>query len=268
MSLVGRNMLITGAGTGIGRETAIALARKGARLALVGRSRGPLEDTAGRCRAMGSVAHAIAFDVAAPSEHSALLDHAAGLLGGVDVLVNNAGVSAFGEFAAETPEVVSRLVATNVTGPLLLTLAFLRQPAGGRERLVVNVGSTFGSIGFPHFAAYSASKFALRGFSEALRRELAGSSVAVCYVAPRGTRTALNSPDVYRLGEKTGTAFDAPESVAAEVVTAIETTHPETYLGWPEKLVVRLNALFPRLVDLALRGQVRAARELATRAAP
>lgn len=268
MSLAGRNVLITGAGTGIGRETAIALARKGARLALVGRRRGPLEDTAGMCRAMGSVAHVIAFDVSPPSEHSALLDHVAGLLGDVDVLVNNAGVSTFGEFAAEMPEAVSRLVATNVTGPLLLTLAFLRQPSSGRERLVVNVGSTFGSIGFPHFAAYSASKFALRGFSEALRRELAGSGVAVCYVAPRGTRTALNSADVYRLGEKTRTSFDAPETVAAEVVRTIETSRPENYLGWPEKLFVRLNALFPRLVDLALRGQVRAARELATRAAP
>lgn len=265
MRLAGRNVLITGAGTGIGRETALALAGKGARLALVGRSRTPLEETACACRALGAVAHVFTFDVAPPSGHGALLDHVAGVLGSLDLLINNAGVSGFGEFRSETPEAVARLVATNITGPLLLTLAFLRLPAGDCERLVVNVGSTFGSIGFPHFAAYSASKFALRGFSEALRRELAGTGVEVCYVAPRGTRTGINAEEVYRLGEKTGTTFDAPERVAAEVVAAIEANRHETYIGWPERLFVRLNALFPRLVDLGLRSQVRAARELAPR---
>lgn len=265
MKLTDRNVLITGAGSGIGRATALALARKGARLALVGRSHAPLEAVAHACRALGTTVQVLPFDVALPDGHEALLRHAAALLGGVDVLINNAAVSGFGELRDETPEGISRLVATNLTGPVLLSLAFLRQPSGEQRRLIVNVGSIYGSIGVPQFAAYSASKYGLRGFSEALRRELADEGVDVCYVAPRGTRTGINPDDVYRLAEKTGTTFDSPESVAEEIVEAMEAVRAETYLGWPEKLFVRINSLFPRLVDGALRKQARTARELASR---
>ncbi|HEX6828520.1 MAG TPA: SDR family NAD(P)-dependent oxidoreductase, partial [Burkholderiales bacterium] len=132
--------------------------------------------------------------------------------------------------------------------------------ARGRGR-IVNIGSTFGAIAFAHFAAYSATKFALRGFSEALRRELEGTGVGVTYVSPRATRTAANPEAVYRLTEQAGNAVDTPEIIAPLVADAIEQGRCELQIGAPESLFTRINALFPRLVDAALRKQNRAARE-------
>jgi short-subunit dehydrogenase len=173
----------------------------------------------------------------------------------VDLLVNIAGLLDFTPFEAEDPVSIERLMQVNLIAPIqlarLLLPAMLKQ---GRGR-IVNVGSTFGSIGFPFFAAYSSSKFGLRGFSQALRRELHGSGVGVTYIAPRATRTPLNSSAVVRMNEALKVAMDPPEQVAAAIVRAIEQERAEVYLGWPEKLFVRLNAILPGLVDGALRKQ-------------
>jgi short-subunit dehydrogenase len=122
---------------------------------------------------------------------------------------------------------------------------------------IVNIGSTFGSIGFAWFSAYSASKFALRGFSEALRRELADSGVTVAYIAPRAVKTKLNTAAVYQMAHATGMRMDAPSWVAGRVIRAIRHDRKDVYLGFPESLFVRVNTLLPRLVDMALRKQNR-----------
>ena len=122
--------------------------------------------------------------------------------------------------------------------------------------LVVNLGSTFGSIGYPGFSAYCASKFALRGFSEALRRELADTEMKVLYIAPRATRTSMNSAQVVAMNDELNVAMDDPLEVADQVAQAIIREREELYLGWPEKLFVRLNSLLPRVVDQALRKQL------------
>lgn len=132
-------------------------------------------------------------------------------------------------------------------------LPLLRQQ--GRA-LVVNLGSTFGSIGYPGFTAYCASKFALRGFSEALRRELADTLVKVLYFAPRATQTGMNGAQVVAMNDELNVAMDDPHSVALQLLAAIRREEEERYLGWPEKLFVRLNSLLPRLVDQALRKQL------------
>jgi short-subunit dehydrogenase len=129
--------------------------------------------------------------------------------------------------------------------------------------LIVNLGSIFGSIGFAWFASYSASKYALRGFSEALRRELHGTGVDVCYIAPRAVKTGLNSEAVYRMADATGMQMDTPEWVAKQIVRAIAGNSKDVYLGFPESLFVRINALLPRLVDLSLRGRNRKMLEFA-----
>lgn len=262
MKLEGKRILITGAGSGIGRETALALARRGARLALLGRNRERLEAVAREIAAAGGEAHALIFDVAEAHGQERPVAEAMERLGGLDVLINNAGVGGYGDFTQRPAEEIRRIVATNVTGPLLLTRAALRA-VDGQPFMVVNVGSILGSLGMPQFAAYSASKHALRGFSEALRRELAERNVKVCYVAPRTTRTALNSDAVYRVAERSGTATDSAADVARQIVAAMEAERAETYFGWPEKLFVRLNAWLPRLVDGGIRKQSRVARELA-----
>jgi short-subunit dehydrogenase len=255
MRLEGTRIVLTGAAGGIGRATALALARAGARLALVARSRAALAPLAAELRALGSEAVTIGADLTRAADRAALLAQAHAALGGIDVLVNNAGVLNFNDFVAEPEAATERLFAVNVLAPMALARALLpalRAQAAGR---IVNVGSTFGSIAFPYFAAYSASKFALRGFSEALRRELDGSGVGVTYVAPRATRTALNPGAVERMNAALKVAMDPPEVVAAAIVAALRADRAEVYLGWPERLFVRLNALLPRLVDGAVRKQ-------------
>ena len=143
-----------------------------------------------------------------------------------------------------------------MTATLQLTHLLLPLLREQPRALLVNLGSTFGSIGYPGFATYCASKFALRGFSEALRRELADTHIKVLYVAPRATRTAMNSVEVVAMNDALKVSMDDPQAVAAQIVQAIMAEREELYLGWPEKLFVRLNSLLPRLVDQALRKQL------------
>ncbi|MNR05659.1 putative oxidoreductase SadH [compost metagenome] len=128
--------------------------------------------------------------------------------------------------------------------------------------MVVNVGSTYGSIGYPGYASYCATKFALRGFSEALRRELADTRVSVLYVAPRATRTGMNSPAAQALNDALKANVDDPQTVAAAVIHAIAGERRDLYLGWPERFFVRLNSLLPHLVDRGLRKQLPLIRRL------
>jgi len=262
MNLQGCRTLLTGAGSGIGRSLAIALGSRGAKLALVARNAARLAEVAHAVIHAGGHAIAVPDDLSIPERHEPLVQSVRARLGGIDLLINNAGVSGFGEYALEKPSDIDNLINTNVTAPLLLSRAVLPgMLAAGRGR-IVNVGSILGSIGFPHFAAYSASKFALRGFSEALRREVAGSGVGVTYVAPRTTRTDFNSDALYKISADSGAAVDTPDSVAGIIVDALIAERDEVYIGWPEKLAVRLNALLPCIVSAAIGKQVAATRQL------
>ncbi len=255
MKLQASRIIVTGASSGIGQALARHLAGAGARLLLVGRRQAALEETLATLAGEG---HGLfAGDVTEAGVRQALVDRAQDVLGGLDALVNNAGVSHYGLFAAEDAALMARILETNLLAPMALSRAVLPVLlAQGRGR-IVNVGSVFGSIGFACFASYSASKFGLRGFSEALRRELADTGVGVTYVAPRATRTAINSPLAYRMMEALKMRLDTPEAVAAQIAAAMAAGRDEVCLGWPEKLFVRLNGLWPRLVDRALRGQSR-----------
>lgn len=253
MNLRQARILLTGASGGIGAATAVALARAGAALLLVGRQVEALQMLANVARSVGGTAWVLPADVTQGADRQRIVEQAGRVLGGVDVLVNNAGVLHFTPFETEDPEALERLLQVNVMAPIALTRALLPQLLAQRRGRIVNIGSIFGSIGFPYFAAYSASKFALRGFSEALRRELDGSGVGVTYIAPRATRTALNSAAVNRMNAAFKVTMDDPALVAAAIVRAIESDRSEVYLGQPEGFFVRLNALFPRLIDAALR---------------
>jgi short-subunit dehydrogenase len=123
---------------------------------------------------------------------------------------------------------------------------------------IASVGSMFGSIGFPYFSAYSASKFALRGFCEALRRELADTGVGVTYISPRATRTPINTSKVMAMAEATGMNMDSPELVARCIVQAIEGDRDEAYVGQPESLFAKINGLLPGLVGRFIGKQRRA----------
>lgn len=255
MKLEHSRIVLTGAAGGIGRALTLALARAGAHLALVGRRPGALDALAGEARAAGGSAQVVVADIATAAGRAQVIEQATRALGGIDVLINTAGTLNFGPFEAEDPLLTERLFQTNVLAPMLLTRALLPQLLGQRRGHIVNIGSTFGSIAFPFFASYSASKFALRGFSQALRRELDGTGIGVTYVAPRATRTDFNPGSVQRMNQALNNKEDTPAMVAEAIVEALHRGRDEVYLGWPEKLFVRLNALLPRVVDKALRKQ-------------
>lgn len=246
------NVVLTGASGGIGLSLAEQLCEAGAHVIAVGRQASALQGLQQRFADRVSIVQA---DLCEARGRQAVL-HAARDLGKVNVLINAAGANEFGMLESQTDDALNKLLAVNVTATLQLTrdmLPVLRQQP---RALVVNVGSTFGSIGYPGYTAYCATKFAIRGFSEALRRELADSHVGVLYVAPRATQTAMNSPEVVAMNAELRVAMDAPLNVARQIVRAIRTEREESYLGWPEKLFVRLNSVWPRMVDQALRKQL------------
>ena len=259
MQLQGTRVLITGAAGGIGSAVAEALAQQGAALALVGRSQTTaLASLQQRLNDNGAVAHAIPADLLDAGAGEWAVEQAMAQLGGVDVLLNCAGMTSFRPFAEEAPALLQQIVQLNLVAPMLLARAVLPEMLARGSGRIVNVGSTFGSIGFAWFSAYSASKFGLRGLSEALRRELDGSGVGVTYVAPRAVRTKLNTDAVYRMAQETGMHMDSPSWVADRIVAAIAADAKDVYLGFQEKLFARLNGFLPRLVDGGLRKQNRA----------
>lgn len=263
MNLNGQRVLLTGAGGGIGTQVALELAKKGAVMLLVDRDAERLTGLQQQVEARGGKAHLISCDLAATDAPQILAEQATAVLGGVDVLVNCAGMSIFGAFDQGSPEQMDALWRVNVMVPMQLSRALLPQMLARGHGRIVNVGSIFGSIGFAWFTAYSASKFAIRGFSEALRRELDGTGVGVTYVAPRYTRTPLNDGPVSRMAQAVGMSSDEPALVATLLVRAIEQDKKDRYIGWPECLFVRINAILPRLVDGALRKQNAQSRDFA-----
>lgn len=251
MKVDNARVVLTGASGGIGRAMAHALVRSGASVMLVGRSLSGLtalaHEFAGPAEAPPDRVSLHAADLCDPAAIDGLRDAAS--TWGANVLVHNAGVPSFGRLESLSTADIRRVLDTNLLAPMLLTQVLL--PHLGRLPLaqVICVGSALGRIGLPGFSAYCASKFGLRGFSEALRRELGDGPVRIQYLGPRSTRTAFNSVDVERYNQATGTAMDTPQAVASALLELLESEAAERYLGFPEKLAVRVNGLVPSLMD-------------------
>jgi short-subunit dehydrogenase len=255
MNPANKRILITGAGGGIGAMLALALAKKGGVLLLADRQVELLEKLRGEIETSGGKACVAAADLLMPEAPQQLADAAMRELGEVDVLINLAGILSFARFQDESPESIERLWRINVIAPIQLTRILLPQMLARGSGRIVNIGSVFGSIGFAYFSNYSANKFAVRGFSQALRRELEGTGVDVTYIAPRYTRTPINAGAVSRMSEALKMNMDEPGVVAEHIVRAIEKDAKEYYIGFPESLFVRINAILPGVVDGALKKQ-------------
>jgi len=261
-TLQGRTAVLTGATGGIGSAVAQELARAGVRLVLVGRNEARLEALLGELAGSGHVA--VSADLATKRGLTKLADLANSGFVDVDILVNCLGTSDFRLVENQDDDSIESLLRTNLMGPMFVCRDLLPALRRQKNALIVNVGSTFGSIGYPGFTTYCASKFGLRGFTEALRRELADSNVSVSYFAPRATRTALNAGAVDAMNAALGTAVDDPAAVATAILKTINgRRQARRFLGWPEKLFVRINALLPGLVDRALRRQLPTIRRFA-----
>jgi short-subunit dehydrogenase len=176
--------------------------------------------------------------------------------GGINTLVNNAGVSAFGGFGAMSVDEIQGMVQANLVGPMLLTRALLPTLQETAHAQVINIGSALGYIGYPGYVGYCASKFGLRGFTEALSRELADTGVRVRLFSPRATQTTMNSSAVRAMNKALGSAEDSPEDVATAFLQFFDRQASEGRVGQPEAFFSRLNQLLPQLVAGSLRRQL------------
>jgi len=248
--------VLTGATGGIGRAIAVRLAPHCRTLLLVARDTAKLARLQHEIEAAGGKYRAVAADLTTAGGREAVARAAAEAPGGIDLLVNNAGAGEFAWLADQDDAALERVVRLNVLAPMQLTRRLLPLLLAQRAARIVNVGSIFGHLGYPGYAAYCASKFALRGFSEALRRELADGPVQVTWFAPRSTRTAMNRDAVGALNAELGVAMDDPAAVAEAFLDHLRRPARERLLGMPEGLFARLNQIVPGLVDRALRRQL------------
>src|SRR5436309_1040876 len=192
-TVAGKRVLITGAASGIGRATAIAAARKGAQLFLTDVNEPALESLAAAIRADGgTVEYAKALDVSDHAAVAAMADEIHATHGSVDVVMNIAGIAIWGTVDTLSHDQWRRVVDVNLMGPIHVVECFLpAMIAAGRGGHLVNVSSAAGLIGLPWHAAYSASKFGLRGVSEVLRFDLRQHKIGVSLVCPGGVATPL-----------------------------------------------------------------------------
>jgi len=247
MKLQDKQVLLSGATGGIGWAIAERLAEAGAKLLLLGRNGSKLKQLQ---QALPGEHRICVADLNSANGRAEVLQ--ACRQQGLDVWVNAAGVLDFQLFDEQDPEQVQQMLLTNLMSPILLTQSLLPLLQQRESSVIVNIGSIFGSIGHPGFAAYCASKFGLRGFTEALQRELADSSVRVLYLAPRATHTDLNSMAVTALNEALGNSVDSPHQVAQELMNLLSGNRKHHYMGWQERFFVRINGLFPGVVHQAL----------------
>lgn len=258
-SLLQRRILITGASRGIGRAIAEQAAREGARLVLAARSAGPLEELAAHLTRAGREAHSVTADVGCGADRGRLIETAVAKLGGLDVLVNNAGVGSWGHFATSSEAVLRHVMEVDFFAPVELTRLTVPHLARGTGPTIVNVSSMCGRRGVPAWSEYSAAKFALAGFTEALRAELARFDIGVLLIVPGLTRSTyfdnlLRSDGRMKINL---TAGMTPEDVAAGVIRSLKRGQAETILGREARWILRLNRFLPRLLDRLMARRVR-----------
>lgn len=252
MKVADKSILVTGATGGIGSSLCKMLADDGANLILTCHGEGPLQKLQDE---LGGSHVGVAADLGSAEGRSRIVA-ACARQGGIDAVINVAGVLDFGLFEEQPEATIEKIININLVALMLLCRSLIPQLRDRPEAAMVNVGSTFGSIGHPGFTAYCASKAGVRCFTEALSRELADTGIHIAYIAPRATSTNLNDDRVNALNTALGNKSDSPAYVAKQILDVLRRDRALRYLGWPEKLFVRINALFPFIVRGALVKQL------------
>ncbi|HEU4834664.1 MAG TPA: SDR family NAD(P)-dependent oxidoreductase [Pyrinomonadaceae bacterium] len=256
MQLAGRTAVVTGAASGIGRAISVSLARRACNLALADIDEVGLAATAELIRSNGIHVSLHGLDVADRVAVAQLPDVIAAEHGGVDVLVNNAGVALGGTFEQVSDEDFEWLFEINFWGVVRMTRAFLPLLRASEDARVVNISSVYGLIAPPEQAPYSASKFAVRGFSEALRHELDGSNIGVSVVHPGGVATSIaekarvpagtSEEEIARRHAKYRKLLRLPPEIAGEtIVRGIERRDSRILVGSDAKVISTIARLWP-----------------------
>lgn len=246
-----QRILVTGAAGGIGSEIVRQLTAHGASLMLA-----DLDSPALRQLQQKTGQQAFAGDLGSRDDRSRLINLLADRFGALDGMVYCAGINAFGLHDAQTDEQIERILRINLVAPMQLTRGVIPLLERGRNPVIVHMGSVFGHIGFPGFSLYSASKFGLHGYTETLRRELAGGPVKVAWISPRATRTPINAGVIDDMNSELKVNYDPPARVARAVVNALAHPTREKVIGFPEKWFARINQVFPGIVDRSLFRQL------------
>jgi short-subunit dehydrogenase len=256
MNLKGRVAVLTGAGGGIGRATSMSLARRGCHLALCDIDESGLEQTQAQVLASGTRASAHVLDVASREAVATLPAAVLKAHGRADLLINNAGVALAGSFEQVSEADFDWLMEINFHAVVRMTRAFLPLLKASDDARIVNLSSVFGLIAPPGQCAYSASKFAVRGFSNALRHELAGSRVNVSVVHPGGVATAIArnarvSATVsaeerrHRMDQADRVLRLLPEQAGEAIVRGLEKRRARILVGRDAVLISLLERLLP-----------------------
>jgi NAD(P)-dependent dehydrogenase (short-subunit alcohol dehydrogenase family) len=261
----GRVAVVTGAGSGIGRALAFELARRGAKLAISDVDAAGLADTVKQVRVIGAPVHDTRLDVTDRAAVLSYADEVAAHYGGVNLVVNNAGIAFTGDVEDMSFEQIERIIDVDFWGVVNGTKAFLPHLIASGDGHVVNISSLFGLLAVPGQSAYNAAKFAVRGFTEALRQEmlLAGHDVRVTCVHPGGIKTAIARNAGAVAGHNAAELaayFDSklaktsPESAARTILAAVAGDKPRAVVGLDAKVLdIAVRLLGPAYQRLVVR---------------
>jgi short-subunit dehydrogenase len=255
----GLRVLVTGASQGIGRAIVVEAAKRGAKVLAAARSEALLGELAKEVRATNGIIETVHADVTKPEDRQAMVDAAVKHFGGLDVLVNNAGIGATGHFMDSDPDVLRQIFETNFFGLTETTRVCLPLLKLGVKPAIVNISSVVGKRALPARSLYSSSKFAVAGFSEAIRAELAKDGIDVIVVSPGLTQTNFSQN---MLEQKAKLQLDhmrgmTSEQVAVATLRALEKGKLDVTLTLQGKLLLFVNRLFPWFVDWKAKKTVR-----------
>lgn len=249
----GAVVVITGASSGIGRATAHAFAKTGARLILAARSPETLQEVAAECAAYGAQVITTPTYISNESQVVALMRSAVEAFGRIDVCVGNASVYSDGTFETTPPDVFRQIIETNLLGPIHTARAVLPYfRSQGRGTLII-IGSVYSKITSPYVSPYVTSKFGLLGFAEVLRQELRkAKDIHICLVLP----ATINTPIYQHAANYTGKHVHplpppvvSPHRVATVILRNSKRPRPVTVVGQIQQTIIPIHGLFPRLYD-------------------
>jgi len=243
-------VVLTGATGGLGSALAKVLSAQGFLLVLCGRNHTQLEQLN---RTLGGQHHYVVSDLTTSEGRQAVLSYCQQFPKGIDALINNAASNYFGPLKQMNETSVEKMILTNLMVPIELTRLLLPILAKADKAQIINIGSAFSRLGFPGFSVYSACKFGLRGFTEAMRRELADTRISVRLFAPRTITTAMNNDNVTAMNKALRNHSDSVETVANQFIDFFQQSHrSEQFLGWQERFFGWLNSINSRWIDQGL----------------
>ena len=220
ISIKNKKAIITGAGKGIGRATALALAKEGVSLGLIARTEADLENVAEEARTEGVKVSVAMADVSKNNEVVSAIEHVTNELGSVDILINNAGIAKFGGFLELDVEEWERIIQVNLLGMYYVTRAVLPKMIAQESGDIINISSTAGEKGGPVTSAYSASKFGVLGLTESLAMEARKHNIRVSALTPSTVVTDLAIDEGLVSGEEENVL--RPEDMAELMVAQLK----------------------------------------------